>query len=321
MIRVISPTELVTFAFVALVLTLTTIFRDGLDVSAILLNAAILLGSVAIVNIIRARIDTKAVRMLHTFYILFVAIFVFKTVEKLSFSLHGRDYDSVLIAVDRSMFGGSNPTIWLYQHLPVIPLFIEFLQLCYFMYYLLPVILAIEFYIRRRRDNRDVHKIDEIETLRFVVIYGLLTSYIGYIVLPSIGPRFTLHDFWSISTELPGVFLTEPLRWFINLGENIRVGMTSLQAAQAVTRDAFPSGHSETTLLTMILAFRYRAKSRWVILFIGSGLIFSTVYLRYHYVIDVIGGAMFAVVTLYTADPVMKFFLRLKANILKRLRR
>jgi membrane-associated phospholipid phosphatase len=321
MIRVVSPTELVTFAFVALVLILTAFFRDHLDVAGILSNAALLLGSVAVVNIIRSRFDNKSVRLLHTFYILFIAIFVFKTVEKLSFSIHGRDYDNVLIAVDRAIFGGSNPTIWLYQHIPAMPLFVEFLQLCYFMYYLMPVILAIEFYRRRRRDNRDIHRIDEIETLRFVVIYGLLTSYIGYLILPAIGPRFTLHAFWSISTELPGVFLTEPLRWFINLGENIRTGMTNLQAAQAVTRDAFPSGHTEITLVSIILAFRYHAKMRWVILFIGSGLFFSTVYLRYHYVIDVIAGSLFAVVTLYTADPVMKFLLRLKAWVLKRLRK
>jgi len=317
MIRVISPTELITFAFVALVLILTSIFRDGLDVGAILLNATILLGSVAVVNIIRSRIDTKAVRILHTFYILAVVIVVFKTVEKLSFNLHGRDYDNILIAVDRALFGGANPTVWLYQHIPVMPLFVEFLQLCYFMYYLLPVILAVEFYRRRRRENRDVHKIDEIETLRFVVIYGLLTSYIGYLILPAIGPRFTLHEFWSISKELPGVYFTEPLRWFTNLAENITEGMTNLQAAQVVTRDAFPSGHSETTLLCMILAFRYRARTRWLILIIGSGLIFSTVYLRYHYVIDVIGGSLFAVITLYTADPMMKYLLRLKRKILK----
>ena len=111
MIRVVSPTELVTFAFVTLVLILTTIFRDHLDVGAIVLNTVILLGSIAIINIIRARITTKAVRMLHTFYILAVAIFVFKTVEKLSYALHGRDYDSALIGIDRILFGGSNPTV------------------------------------------------------------------------------------------------------------------------------------------------------------------------------------------------------------------
>ncbi len=319
MIRVISPTELVTFAFVALVLILTTIFRDGLDVASILFNAAILLGSVAGINLIRARWNTKGVRIFHTFYILFIAIFLFKTVEKLSYALHGRDYDNVLITVDRAIFGGANPTVWLYEHIPVMPVFVEFLQICYFMYYILPIILAVEFYRRRIKENREVRTIDELETLRFVIIYGLLTSYIGYLILPAIGPRFTLHEFWSISSELPGVLLTEPLRWLINLGENIKEGMTNLQAAHVVTRDAFPSGHTEITLLTMILGFRYKAKARWLIFFIGSGLIFSTVYLRYHYVIDVIGGSLFAVITLYTTPAVMNFFMRLKRKIVKTL--
>ncbi|MEP7234326.1 MAG: phosphatase PAP2 family protein, partial [Ignavibacteriota bacterium] len=270
-VRVVTPTELVVFAFVTLVLLLTTIFRANLDVFSILLNAAILLGSIAVINILRSRFNTKAVRSVQTFYILLVAIVVFKTVEKLSFNLHGRDYDNVLIAVDRALFSGANPTIWLYEHLPVMPWLVEFLQICYFMYYVLPVILAVEFYRRRRKDNRDGNRIDEVETLRFVVIYGLITSYIGYLILPAIGPRFTVHDFWAISKELPGLLLTEPLRLFTNFAENIKEGMTNAQAAAVVTRDAFPSGHTETTLLSIILAFRYRARSRWFILFIGCG--------------------------------------------------
>jgi len=148
-----------------------------------------------------------------------------------------------------------------------------------------------------------------------VIIYGLLLSYIGYFALPGIGPRFTLFDFWSISKELPGVFFTEPIRWFINLAENIRTGMTSLQAAQVVTRDVFPSGHTEITLLAIMLSFKYKAKARWVVLFIGSGLIFSTVYLRYHYFIDLVAGALVALLALYTAEPVIKFLQRMKSKL------
>src|SRR5207237_3772793 len=144
------------------------------------------------------------------------------------------------------------------------------MQLCYFSYYLIPIILAAEFFIRRRNVRTDPST-DELETLRFIIIYGLLISYFGYQSLPAIGPRFTIHDFWSISKELPGVLLTEPMRWFINLAENIRVGMTNMQAAQAVTRDVFPSGHAELVILEMVLAFRFKARSRWLVLFLGIG--------------------------------------------------
>jgi membrane-associated phospholipid phosphatase len=316
-IRVISPTELVTFVFIVLVLILTIIFQYLLDAAGIVIYTTILLLSIIIVNYIRSHSNSKIVRALHTFYIIPLVILVFKTVEKLSFALHGRDYDNVLIAIDRSIFG-VNPTVWLYEHFPKIPLLTEIMQLCYFSYYIIPVILATEFFIRRRQVKAGDYYRDELETLRFILIYGLLTSYAVYIMLPGIGPRFTLHDFWSISKELPGVLLTEPIRWFINLAENIRVGMTSIQAAQAVTRDVFPSGHTEITLLGIILAFRLKARSRWLVLFLGTGLIFSTIYLRYHYVIDVIAGALLAIITLYTSAPVMNFFLRMKGEMAKR---
>lgn len=313
-IRVTSPTESVTFAFILLVIILTIIFQARLDAAGIVIYTTILLISIIAVNFARSRSNSKAVRALHTFYIIPLVLLVFKTVEKLSFALHGRDYDNVLIAIDRSVFG-ANPTVWLYEHLPNMPIFTEIMQLCYFSYYLIPVILATEFFIRRRHDHTEGRYTDSLEILRFTLIYGLLTSYVVYISLPGIGPRFTLHDFWSISKELPGLLLTEPIRWFINLAENIRVGMTSAEAAQAVTRDVFPSGHAQLVVLEMVLAFRFKAKSRWLVLFLGTGLIFSTVYLRYHYVIDVIAGSLLAVITLYTSAPVMNFFLRVKVKI------
>jgi membrane-associated phospholipid phosphatase len=36
---------------------------------------------------------------------------------------------------------------------------------------------------------------------------------------------------------------------------------------------------------------------------LGSGLVVATIFLRYHYVIDIVVGSLFAIVTLYTAVP------------------
>ncbi|MEI8134857.1 MAG: phosphatase PAP2 family protein [bacterium] len=315
-IRVISPTEMVTFVFIILMLILTTFFHAFVDVPGILINSFILLSATVIINYLRAKSDSKFIRAIHVFYVLLVVILVFKTVEKLSFAIHGRDYDQWLITIDHFLLGGINPTVWLYQHVPVMPFFVEFLQICYVMYYLLPVILAVEFFMRRKREHRIDHNTDELEVLRFTIVYGLLLSYLGYFALPGIGPRFTLHTFWNISSELPGILLTEPLRWLINLGENIQAGMSNFEAARVVTRDVFPSGHTEITLLSIFLGFKFRARTRWVVLFIGSGLIFSTVYLRYHYFIDVIAGTLVALLAFYSAIPVIHYLLRLKKRIL-----
>ncbi|MDP8234981.1 MAG: phosphatase PAP2 family protein, partial [Candidatus Erginobacter occultus] len=50
----------------------------------------------------------------------------------------------------------------------------------------------------------------------------------------------------------------------------------------------------EIPLITLWLTFRFRRKLFYIYLPIVIGLISSTVYLRYHYVIDVIAGMVLA---------------------------
>jgi membrane-associated phospholipid phosphatase len=161
---------------------------------------------------------------------------------------------------------------------------------------------------KRRQQTRSERATHNLEELRFTIVYGLLVSYVCYLLLPGVGPRFTLHDFAALPHELPGLWLTDGLRFLINWGENISAAMTNAEAMKVVTRDVFPSGHTEITLLTMLLAFKFKVRARWFILLVGSGLIFSTVYLRYHYVIDVIGGALLAMTVLYSVPWAMRVF-------------
>jgi membrane-associated phospholipid phosphatase len=133
-----------------------------------------------------------------------------------------------------------------------------------------------------------------------MIVYGFYLSYIGYFSLPGVGPRFTLHDFSLLETELPGLFLTNALRAIINAGESIP--LIKEHAIDVVQRDVFPSGHTQLTMIVMALGFRYKLKSRWVLLGFGSLLIVATVYLRYHYVVDLVAGALLAWFTLWTGD-------------------
>ena len=56
-------------------------------------------------------------------------------------------------------------------------------------------------------------------------------------------------------------------------------------------RDAFPSGHAAVALVVQWYAFRYfRHRAVWL-LPLTTALIFSTVYLAYHYAVDVLAGA------------------------------
>lgn len=219
-------------------------------------------------------------QLLHGFYMMALIPVAFKEMYLLVPAIHPVDYDAALIAIDRLLFGG-DPTVFLgrFAH----PVLTEILQLAYASYYLLPFVLVVDLFRKKR--------MKAFKNVFLLVMLGFYLSYLGYVAVPAIGPRFTLHDFENTDRELPGVLVTSALRVYTNTGESAPPG-TEYPAA-VIQRDVFPSGHTEITLLVMLLAFRYRARSRWFLLVAGSLLIFATVYLRYHYVIDVIGGVVF----------------------------
>jgi membrane-associated phospholipid phosphatase len=309
-----TPVEFIALGFSILFAAIAVVFSASVDLSGILLNLGVVVLILFVMNWLSLASHAKWMRALHTFYVIPLVLYLFKIVEKISYPIHGHDFDNVLISVDRTIFG-TDPTVWLFHHFTTAPIVTELLQICYFSYYFLPVIVAVELFERRHKHIAGDHSSDDLEMLRFVIVYGFLLSYIGYLVMPGVGPRFTLHDFQQLSVELPGVWLTDGIRWLINRGENLTSTMTNIEAMKVVTRDVFPSGHTEMTLLSILLAFRFKVKWRWLVLALGSGLIFSTVYLRYHYVIDVIGGSLLAMIALYTAEPLVKLLLSLKKKL------
>jgi membrane-associated phospholipid phosphatase len=243
----------------------------------------------------------KPLRLLHDWYVPIATFFTFKALYFMIKPIHGgRDYDDVLIAIDRWMFG-VNPTEWLMQF--ATPWLTEILQIAYTLFYFLFLILGYEFYRR--------HSLDLFHYFMFTCVYGFFLSYLGYFFLPAVGPRFTLHDFATLDRELPGVCLTEYLRWFVNAGGSIPTGVPNSVAISLSQRDVFPSGHTMMTIVLMYLSGKYKAKCRWFMFVTGTLLIIATVYQRYHYVVDVCAGALFAWVCIATSA---KLYVRLKTR-------
>jgi membrane-associated phospholipid phosphatase len=233
--------------------------------------------------------QVRFLQFFHSWYVIVIIIFVFKEIYFMNRAIHfWRDYDAILIAIDHAMFG-CNPTQWMFQFAH--PVVTEILQITYASYYFLMMFVGYELYRE--------HRLKEFSFACFCIFYGFYLSYIGYLMLPSVGPRFTLHDFQLLNTELPGIWLTELIRTGLNIGESIPSHIPN--PIDFVQRDVFPSGHTQMTLITMYLALHYRIRFKGIVFTVGSLLIVSTVYLRYHYVIDLLAGAIFMVFTLWTA--------------------
>lgn len=258
-------------------------------------------------------------------YLFPVVLLCFQSIGLITHPIHPHDFDAVLITADRMIFG-VNPTYWLFEHFSTSPWLTEYLMISYASFYFLPLALTIELYFRSQKKGdalhrsfrfsgiRDGESIAPVEQVIFIIIFGFLLSYIAYLFLPSIGPRFMLHNFFDLGKDLPGMWLTKPLRMLLDRGENVLPGMSMDQILRVVNRDAFPSGHTDITCLTIFLAFYFRSRLRWFIAIIGVSLIFSTVYLRYHYVIDVIGGFVLAAITLYAWQWVRKQMLWIRGK-------
>lgn len=232
--------------------------------------------------------------IMRRFYPIGFTFLMYDQVQSYIPAFHGsRLYDDWLISADAAILG-VNPTQYLEKIIN--PFLTEFLQLCYFLFYLMPVVHGTELFLQKRHA--------EMKNLIFVVVFGFYWSYVMYLFLPAIGPRFSLHDFQAIDAELPGIFLAETFRHIINAGSKIIPNHPHPELL--VNRDCFPSGHTWMTILNIYLSFQTKSRLRWGFVLFGSGLIFSTVYLRYHYVVDVLGGVFFAALTLWIAPKLWK---------------
>ncbi len=239
-------------------------------------------------------------RFVHDWYPVPAIFLVFKEMHVVIQSMSPGDWDQALINIDRAIFG-YDPTIWLGKHSS--PVLTELLQLSYVSYYFIMLAVGIELFVKEDRAR--------FSYVLFVITYGFFLSYLGYYLFPAVGPRFTLHDFARLDVDLPGIWLTHGIRDLINSGESIP--RDTADAVAHAQRDAFPSGHTQMTLLSLFLAFRYHLKSRWILTILGILLIVSTVYLRYHYVIDVLAGGAFMLFTVWTAPKLFGWWENLKA--------
>lgn len=220
-------------------------------------------------------------------------LYIFKQDYVIINSLKPADWDLVFIKMDFAIFG-VNPTQWAYRFAN--PFLTEFLQIVYIYYYPMIVVFGLELYLWNRYK--------EFKYTIFVLFFSFFLSYILYMFFPANGPRFHLHEFYSVTTQLPGLFLTEPIRAFINFGESIPPGVPNPQ--DYVQRDAMPSLHTITAFLIMWLSWKFRSKSFYFYLPYFICMVCATVYLRYHYVVDILGGLLVCVFTIFIAKIVYK---------------
>lgn len=287
-IKVFNINDLTVIAFYIFLTVLNIVFHARIEewFICVLINFGVI-SFVISVAWLEKNSNKSFWKYIHYWYLAPLILLTFKEIYLMIKPIRVNDFDNILIQADRFLLG-FDPTVELAKIAN--PLLTEILQISYGTFYLLPIILGVSLMINKKYLALDFSL--------FCVVYGFFLSYVGYFLLPAIGPRFTLHDFHNINNELPGLFLTNFLREIVNMGESIPAGTPNPELV--VQRDVFPSGHTQMTLITMYLSWKFNSKTKYFLIPNGTLLIFATVYLRYHYVIDLIGGLLFMVFTIWS---------------------
>ncbi|MBL8920819.1 MAG: phosphatase PAP2 family protein [Myxococcaceae bacterium] len=178
----------------------------------------------------------------------------------------GDDRDAAMAAADRALFGGHDP-LELLEVLINRPLS-EWLAFTYSFYAVLfPLVLGGVLMVAGRAALRESS---------FALGAALLLGYVSYSLVPVKGP--VLARTFDVSLEL---YLLASVK-------------EAMMDATRITYDCFPSMHTCCTVLLGWIAWRHVRRLFWWVSPVVVSMPFACVYLRYHYVVDVLAGLTLA---------------------------
>lgn len=198
-----------------------------------------------------------------------------------------RVMDSALIKIDSLLFFGHNPVLAMERFItPRLTEWFSFAYLSYFFYF--PISFAALIISR---------KIREFHILYLTVIVIIVFGFIGYFTMPAIGPfYFEYHLF------------TKNL-----LGQSISSFNFKLINTYGYAKGTFPSLHAAMSLAFLLFAFKHQRKLFYIYLPFVISLLVSTIYLRQHYVVDLIAGLILCLFALYVSPKIYEWWEKKKS--------
>lgn len=188
------------------------------------------------------------------------------------------DVHDQLIAIDQWIFG-AQPCIWAQQFYH--PALTDYFSISYMNYFLIAVAVVVFLLVKKRYSD-----------MRTVLVGTILCFYMGYflyILFPAAPPRLILVD--QFIGDITGGWFTITQKKIISINPSS-------------SRAAFPSLHCAVTLISLIYSFRFSKRLFWILLIPGVSLVLATVYLRHHYVIDILAGFALAVFACFISPGV-----------------
>ena len=197
------------------------------------------------------------------------------------------------------------PTIWLEKFLH--PVIVEYFMFAYVLFIVYPYFYLVFLY--QKNQLPVFHK------AMLAQVISLFVALTCFITLPAMGPRATIeldNSGQNINSEMPsynkslqGIQL-DVLEDWTGKPSLFQLQYDMWNQIERIKTDCMPSMHT--------CLFKYKKTAMWFWLAGNISLIFSTVYLRYHWVVDVIAGIVLAVIAYYLTEIFYKYWLKKRSD-------
>jgi len=226
---------------------------------------------------------------------LLIILLIYENLHDMTDLIHPDTLDGELRRIDMAIFG-VDPTLYLERF--ITPVLNDYMTISYAPFFLYPAIILGVVY-----KKGDIIKFREL-ALAFEIC--VIIGFLGYIIVPAVGPRYFMANEYSVS--LNG-YITE-------------IGFKAWNSIESVKRDCFPSLHTAMSTISLVYFYRFRNFYRGgkIVFLVSIPLIvslwISTVYLRYHWVVDVFAGWALALICVTIAPRFIKWYYYRKNGII-----
>ena len=236
--------------------------------------------------VIKNKISYNFFQLLQNILVFALMTFLYKETAMLNTLIFPK-IDEFLSNLDQNIFK-FQPSIEFSKHFNSL-FFSELFYFGYFCYYLLPlVVFGILYKFLPQK----------IEEFGFILISSFLLYYFIFIIIPAEGPQFYF-TFPDNYIEAQGIF-----------GNAIKLIQKNGEAPTA----AFPSSHVGISWIVIFWLYQNFRKSVKYFLPFVILLMFSTVYIKAHYFVDVVAGFLTAPIVFFLTFKFYKFLNR-KLNV------
>jgi len=274
--------DLFFFAYILLTsLLIITTWNTAVNPVDLMINRIAIILVIFVLLTIENKSESKIIQLIRNTYPLILSGYFYKETafyNKFLFS----DLDPLLEKMDYALFGFQPSLLFSERYSNLF--FSELMYFGYFSFFILIITLVLVFYFFKK---------DKFTETVFYFTSSIYLFYLIFAFFPSAGPQFY---YPSPENELPKAYLFDKVMHIIQIVGEEPTG-------------AFPSSHVGVSIIFLILIRKVSVLVYQISVPIVFLLILATVYIKAHFVVDIIGGILFAPVVLYLSKQIYRVIL------------